>query len=293
MAAKPTLPQRKFKGAEDSEGIRSYLKYFQLYIDLNGWDDEAAGKFFTIALEGDAQAFLFELPDDDNNFRKSFKALSEKLIQRYEGGLAVLKYIRDWQQRSRKKGEPLNTYLTDLRVMYDRAFPRQTIDDVGTDAQNKIRLAGAVASYEASKEFAIKAQFINGLDPSIRDILVCDEDILAKTMDQVLRRVAGLEAERNTPIQRPVVAAMAGKTELDNPGETGEVSTSTEIQRIVQQEVEKSIALVQGTWSYRGRGTGRGRGKFQRRRGGPRPTDVCRKCGGKGHWQDKCPSLNE
>lgn len=285
--AKPTLPQKKFRGAEDPEGIRSYLKYFQLYIDLNGWNDESAGKFLTIALEGDAQAFLFELPDDEKNYRKSFKALSEQLIQRYEGGLAVLKYIRDWQQRTRKKGEPLNTYLTELRVMYDRAFPIQKVNDLADNDQNKIRLAGAVASYEAGKEFAIKAQFINGLDPGVRDVLVCDEDILAKPMDQVLRRVAGLEAERHTPSPRPVVAAVAGDSDSS-------VEVQPAIQRIIQQEVEKSLALVQGTsatWPYRGRA--RGRGRFQRRRGGPRPTDICHKCGGKGHWQDKCPSLNE
>lgn len=281
--AKPTLPQKKFKGSEDPEGIRSYLKYFQLYIDLNGWDDEKAGRFLTIALDGDAQAFLFELPDDDNNYRKSFKALSDKLIQRYEGGLAVLKYMRDWQQRSRRKGEPLNTYLTDLRVMYDRAFPMQKIPDIADEDKNKIRLAGAMAIYEASKEFAIKAQFVNGLDPSVRDVLVCDEEIMAKPMDQVLRRVAGLETERSTPAQRPVIAAVAGKAESPD-------DVSSDIHRMVQEELEKSLALVQGTWISRGRG--RGRGRFQGRRG-PKPSDICRKCGGKGHWQNKCPSLNE
>lgn len=288
--AKPTLPQRKFKGAEDPEGIRSYLKYFKLYVDLNGWNDESAGKFLTISLEGDAQAFLFELPVD-GNFRKSFKALSDKLVERYEGGLAVLKYIRDWQQRTRKKGEPLNTYLTDLRVMYDRAFPMQIVADIEDDAKNKIRLAGAACAHEVNKEFAIKAQFINGLEPGVRDILVCDEDIMSKTMDQVLRRVASLEAERST-VQRPVVAAIAG-----NSGNPGDGTSQAEIQKIIQEEVEKSVdrfALVQGTWIPRGRG--RGRGRFQRfrgRGGGPKPSDVCHKCGGKGHWQGRCPSLNE
>lgn len=286
MATKLTLPQKKFKGAEDPEGIRSYLRYFQLYIEVNGWADEAAGKYLTISLEGDAQAFLFELPED---CRKSYQSLSKKLIQRYEGGLAVLKYIRDWQQRTRKKGEPLNTYLTDLRVMYDRAFPMLKVEDLGDEDKNKIRLDGARAAYDVSKEFAIKAQFINGLEPNVRDVLVCDEDIMDKTMDQVIRRVAGLETERNTPavVQKPVVAASTvGLADNDTPSDV------TEIQRIILEEVEKSLALVQGTWIPRGRG--RGRGRYPRRRGsGPKPSDICHKCGGKGHWQSRCPSLNE
>jgi len=48
--------------------------------------------------------------------RKSFSELSKALMQRYEGGLALLKYKRDFNSRSRKEGEPLHSYLADLRV---------------------------------------------------------------------------------------------------------------------------------------------------------------------------------
>ena len=55
----------------------------------------------------DAKAFFHQ---QSEKVKKSFGQISKALKQRYEEGLALLKYKRDLNLRSRKDGEPLHSY---------------------------------------------------------------------------------------------------------------------------------------------------------------------------------------
>ena len=99
---------------------RRKLRDFEIYVTVNEWTDEKAGQYLAVYLKDDAKAFYLQ---QSETMRKSFSELSKALKQRYEGGLALLKYKRDFNSRSRKEGEPLHSYLADLRMAYDRAHP--------------------------------------------------------------------------------------------------------------------------------------------------------------------------
>jgi hypothetical protein len=77
---KTVLPENKFSGEED---IR------KIFVAVNEWSDVKAGQYLAVFLKDDAKAFYHQQSD---TVRKSYKELSQALKERYEGGLALLKY---------------------------------------------------------------------------------------------------------------------------------------------------------------------------------------------------------
>ena len=110
------LPESKFSVEED---VREFLRDFEMYVAANEWSDRKAGQYLAVFLNDDAKAFFHQ---QSETVKKSFGELSKALKQRYEGGLALLKYKRDLNSRSHKDSEPLHSYLADLRMAYDRAY---------------------------------------------------------------------------------------------------------------------------------------------------------------------------
>jgi hypothetical protein len=292
MASKLTLPDSKFSGADDRVGIQQYLRHFQLYVALNEWSDQKAGRYLSVFLTGDAEAFLYELCNEDpEKFKNSYAELSARLVQRYEGGLANLRYRREWQQRVRSREESLNSFLSDLRLLYTRAFPKPNVADIDGEELNKARLDGVTDAYNAIRDSAIKGQFINGLGSELRDILVCDDNLLEKPIDQILRRVASIEAEKSRV--KPTFVA-ASSTQPDS----SITENTADFHKLVEDEVQKCFVQAAGRYTP-GRGAGRGgtRGRrgfgFRDRGGGsrgPKSDDLCNVCGGRGHWARRCPS---
>ena len=88
------LPEAKFSGEED---VREFLRHFEIYVTVNEWTDEKAGQYLAVYLKDDTKAFYDQ---QSEAVRKSFSELSKALKQRYEGGLALLKYKRDFNSRS-------------------------------------------------------------------------------------------------------------------------------------------------------------------------------------------------
>ena len=86
-------PEVKFSG----EDVREFLRDFEIYVTVNKWMDEKAGQYLAVYLKDDAKAFYHQ---QSEAVRKSFSELSKALKLRYEGGLALLKYKRDFNSRS-------------------------------------------------------------------------------------------------------------------------------------------------------------------------------------------------
>ena len=96
---------------------------------MNEWPDENAGQYLaaSVYLTDDAKALYHQ---QSETMKKSFSELSRVPNQRSEGGLALLKYKRDFNSRSRKDGKPLQSYLADLRMAYDKAYAPPVVDEL-------------------------------------------------------------------------------------------------------------------------------------------------------------------
>ena len=80
--------------------------------------DEKAGQYLAVFLKDDTKAFFHQ---QSETVRKSKRKLSRALKERYEGGLALLKYKKEFNARCRKDGETLDSYLSSLRLSYEPA----------------------------------------------------------------------------------------------------------------------------------------------------------------------------
>jgi hypothetical protein len=132
-STKTVLPDKKFSGEED---IREFLRDFEIYVAVNEWSDEKAGQFLAVFLTDDAKAFYHQ---QQESVRKSYKELSGALKERYEGGLALLKYKKVFNGRCRKSGETLHSYLSELRLAYERAYSPPTVDPLPEGASAEVK----------------------------------------------------------------------------------------------------------------------------------------------------------
>lgn len=76
-------------------------------MSLNEWSDKKAGKYLAVYLYDEPKAFYHQ---QDKDVRKSYERLSKALTDRHEGGLALLKYKKEFNSRLRKDGEALQSY---------------------------------------------------------------------------------------------------------------------------------------------------------------------------------------
>ena len=116
-------PDKKFSG---EEGIREFLRDFEIHVAVNEWSDEKAGQFLAIFLTDDAKVFYHQEPE---SVRKSYGELSGALKERYEGGLALLKYKKVFNGRSRKTLLPWQQHVFNGKRFFDsfgdfEDFPR-------------------------------------------------------------------------------------------------------------------------------------------------------------------------
>ena len=148
-STKTVLPERKFSG----EDIRDFLRGFEIYVAVNEWSDEKAGQYLAVFLKDDAKAFYHQ---QSETVRRSYKELSGALKERYEGGLALLKYKKVFNMRCRMDGETLHSYLSALRLSYERAYSPPKVEvlpeDASTDQKiERAKQEGALAFYNTRK----------------------------------------------------------------------------------------------------------------------------------------------
>jgi len=194
MAQRTVLPDSMFDGSERVP-IRQYLAEFDLYVELNEWNE-----YLAVHLTDDAKAFLHELIQRDATATNSYKALKQHLLSRYEGGLATLRYTREWQQRVKRGDESLHQFLTDLRLKYERAFPSppvlppqpDAISDLSEEDNQRLtallrheKQAGRLEEYQERREMSLKVQLINGLPLNLREVLVSDDGLLSKPLSRL------------------------------------------------------------------------------------------------------------
>ena len=177
-------------------------------------------------------------------------------------------------------------------MAYDRAYAPPVVDELPESpsaAQKKKHneQIGALAFYESRKAEDVLCQFINGLKKDLRELLIRQDDLLKTPVETVVKRIATLEEESGGVLKVASVSEASGKV---NP--TGADKQVSEIEEMVNKTVElklEEFRSSQGPLSAAVRRGGRWTG---RQRPGPKPTDVCRACNGRGHWARSCPTLN-
>lgn len=276
MASGGVMPSRKFSGHEGTVSIREYIEDFEWLATANAWTPERAAAFLVVHLDGDAKEFVRQLARTDPLSITTLAGLRDALIHRYENNAAVLRNRREWDERRRLPGESIHAYASGLRSCYDRAFPGPPKPEEpahGADGDATVAQAEAAAIYKfaaAHRESVLLSKFINGLSVSQRDTLVRDESVLKSSLDDVIKRLARLEAElRATNVQ-----AVSAHSDCDNVSEE---------QSVAEDGAVAAGAAVQAV-------SQRARPAKPRQRRGALSTDICRNCGGRGHWARDCAS---
>ena len=154
--------------------------------------------------------------------------------------------------------ESLHQFLTYLRLKYERAFPTppvlppqpEVISDLSEEDNQRLtallrheKQAGRLEEYQERREMSLKIQLINGLPLNLREVLVSDDGLLSKPLEQVVKRVASIEAKNRGRVQ--LTAAMTG------------VTGTSQVDAVTAENKK---------W----------------RRAKPKAEDICQKCGGKG-----------
>ena len=285
---KTVLPENKFSGEED---IREFLRDFEIFVAVNEWSDEKAGQYLAVFLKDDAKAFYHQ---QSETVRKSYRELSRALKERYEGGLALLKYKKEFNARCRKDGETLHSYLSSLRLSYERAYSPPKVEPLPAEAnanqkEEHARQEGALVFYNKRRDEDILCQFVNGLGRELREVLIRQDDLLKKPVETVLTQISTLEEEQE--VTKRVSAAQRAEISSNliddavNPKREEDVRPSLEnkLDEILKnQRTLQAAAVKKGGKRFAGR-----------QRPGPKPSDICRACNGRGHWARSCPSLNE
>lgn len=278
---KTVLPERKFTGEED---IRDFLRDFEIYIAVNEWTDEKAGQYLAVFLKDDAKAFYHQ---QSESVRKSYKELSTALKERYEGGLALLKYKKVFNARFRRDGETLHSYLSDLRLAYERAYRAPIVAPLPAEAnaeqkKEHARQEGALNFYNERKNEDVLCQFINGLGRELKEVLIRQSDLLKKSVEDVLKQISTLEEEQGLTRKISAAHGMERQQGVDPQDMVHEATVEQKLDEILKtQRTMQEAAVKRGGRRFPGRP-----------RPGPKPTDICRVCNGKGHWARSCPSLN-
>ena len=284
---KTVLPENKFSGEGD---IREFLRDFEIYVAVNEWPDKTAGQYLAVFLKDDAKAFYHQ---QSETVRKSYKELSQALKERYEGGLALLKYKKEFNARDRKDGETLHSYLSDLRLSYERAYSPPKVEPLPEDASadqkmEHARQEGALVFYNKRRDEDILCQFVNGLGKELREVLIRQDDLLKKPVENVLTQICTLEEQQG--VTRKISAAQ-GAVKSDNPV----AGTSTSVEEAVQSSLENKLEeILKNQCTLQAAAVKKGGKRLAgKQRPGPKPSDICRACNGRGHWARSCPSLNE
>lgn len=121
-------------------------------------------------------------------------------------------------------------------------------------------------------------QFINGLSPDLREVLIRQDYLLQTPVETVVKRIVNLEREREA-INHQVGAVKEPQSQQ-----------ATMDSRIDQKVKEKLKELLRPEDLPVNAAFRRGGKRWAPRRG-PKPTDICKACNGHGHWARSCPTL--
>ena len=102
------------------------------------------------------------------------------------------------------------------------------------------------------------------------------------------QKISTLEEEQG--VTRKISAAQ-GAVKSDNPV----AGTSTSVEEAVQSSLENKLdEILKNQRTLQAAAVKKGGKRFAgKQRPGPKPSDNCRACIGRGHWARSCPSLNE
>ena len=260
----------KFNGTDGTD-VRKWLRMFQEFADDCEWDDAKGARKLKLLLCGEAQMFVWDLPEVK---QKSLTALKEELTSQYGGSADSYKAMAAFEDRKRQPGETLRELCFALRQLHQKARPDDKADLRDRD---------------------VRFRLLQLLAPRVREELLKNDDYDTCSLNALLERASRLELVSARPVQAPEHRA-ATVTDADD-----------RLQRL-EQRMEELIARVQapdkrtasGYSKQRRRGGGScyrcgkpGHYAAQCRTADTRQPITCRRCSGRGHISAVCPSKPE
>ena len=98
----------------------------------------------------------------------------------------------------------MHSYLSELRLAYERAYSSPTVDPLpeGASAEVKnerFKQEGALAFYNKRKNEDVLCQFINCLDKDLKEVLIRQDDLLERPVETILKRISTRKRNRELP----------------------------------------------------------------------------------------------
>ena len=208
----------------------SWVQTFELYAQLNGWNDQHKARILGIRLGGKASRVYFDLPlETRNDFGMAIAALTSRFQPRGTQALGMLEF----RKRGRRKDETFLDFAVELRRLSKVAFP--TMDEVSREAiciaefidkmeQRELRLKlrhTSFATLDEAVAFATEWDAIETVDSSICKIVQASTEMtdreksLEKEVAELRQRLEKLSSNqtgKKKQKSKPKECSFCGKT---------------------------------------------------------------------------------
>jgi hypothetical protein len=167
----------KFCGTDGTD-VRKWMHLFDDYVEDAEWDDVKAARKLKLLLSGEAQLFVWDLPDSK---QKSFKEVKKELLRQYGGTGDSYHAMVEFEARKRAGGETLRELCYALRLLHNQARPNDSKEQRDRD---------------------VRFRMLQLLPSNIREALLQKEDMETCELDTLLARADRLEKLAQGPQQQ-------------------------------------------------------------------------------------------
>ena len=205
---RPSVTPDRFEGKVP---WRDYLAHFERASNINGWNDAEKAHFLSVALKGQAQQVLGDIPSDF-----TYAELVLILERRFGSVERAEVHLAELRGRCRKPGESLPECGQAIRRLTALAYP-----EMDTQAQDRLaRIHFSDALQDERLRLSIFQAHPSTLDDAIRTALEME---------------SYLQSEKMKPRPRPTVRALGTTNDVGDASESETTSLKKQLAQITEE----------------------------------------------------------